>query len=81
MIGKVTVKAIHESDLVRVLKRLNLYEGVVEGRYKCFACGKEITLESMGGLFKGKDGNINFVCDDVKCLVTAAEITSKMIRW
>lgn len=78
--AKVTVKAIHDTDLVKVLKRLRLYEGVVEGRYRCFVCGRRITFSNMGGLFKSRDGEIHFVCDDIKCLMVAAEITSKMSR-
>jgi len=79
-IAKVTIRAIHDTDLVKVLKKLGLYEGVVEGRYRCFVCGRRITLENIGGLFKSRDGKINLVCNDMKCLMIAAEITSKINR-
>ncbi|RLG83078.1 MAG: hypothetical protein DRO40_05880 [Thermoprotei archaeon] len=78
MVSKVTIKAIHDTDLVKILKRLGLYEGVVEGNCKCFVCGRRITLDNIGGLFKSRDGKINFVCNNMKCLMTAAEITSKI---
>ena len=78
--ARVALRAIHDTDLVKVLKRLGLYEGVVEGRYRCFVCGRRITLENLGGLFKSRDGRINFVCNNMKCLMIAAEITSKMNR-
>ena len=77
MVAKVTIRAIHDTDLVKVLKKLGLYEGVVEGRYKCFECGVRITLENLGGLFKDEDGKINFVCNNIKCLMKATEITSR----
>lgn len=79
-IAKVTIRAIHDTDLVKVLKKLGLYEGIVEGRYRCFVCGRKITLSNIGGLFKSRDGKINFVCNNMKCLMIAAEITSKMSR-
>jgi len=77
-IARVIIRAIHDTDLVKVLTRLGLYEGVVEGRYRCFVCGERITLDNIGGLFKSRDGKINFVCNNMKCLMTAAEITSKI---
>jgi len=77
---RVTIGAIHDTDLIGVLRKLGLYEGVVEGRYKCFVCGRRITLENIGGIFRSKDEKINFVCDNIKCLITAAEITSKINR-
>jgi len=77
---KITVRAIHDSDLLRVLKRLGLYEGVVEGRFRCFVCGRQINLENLGGLFKSRDGEIHFVCSNARCLAIAAEITSRMMR-
>ena len=78
--AKVTVRAIHDVDLVRVLRRLGLYEDVAGGRCRCFACGRRITPEDIGGLFKGRDGKVNFVCSGVRCLVAAAEVTSRMSR-
>lgn len=75
---RVTLRAIHDTDLVKVLRKLNMYEDIVKGKYRCFVCGKEITLENLGGLFKSRDGKINLVCNDMKCLLTAAEISSKI---
>ena len=77
---KVVLKAIHDVDLVKVLKKLGIYNDVVEGRCRCFVCGRRITLENLGGMFKSRDGRINLVCDDIKCLFTAAEITSKLAK-
>jgi len=78
MRNRVTITAIHDSDLLKVLKRLGLYEGVAEGRFRCFVCGRRISLENLGGLFKSRDGEIHFVCNNMKCLAIVAEITSKM---
>ena len=80
MVAKVTIRAIHDTDLVSVLEKLGLYKDVVEGKYRCFVCGEKITLKDMGGLFKSRDGKINFVCSNMKCLMIASEITSKTCR-
>jgi len=77
---RITIGAVHDTDLVGVLRKLGLHEGVVEGKYKCFVCGRKITLENLGGMFRSRDEKINFVCDNIKCLITAAEITSKINR-
>ena len=76
--AKVTLKAVHDTDLIRVLKKLGIYDDVVSGKFRCFICGKPITLENLGGMFKSRDGKIHLVCNDVKCLLAAAEVTSKI---
>ena len=78
MRNRIVLKAVHDVDLVKVLKRLGIYNDIIEGKYRCFVCGKKITLENLGGMFKSMDGKINLVCDDIKCLFIAAEITSKI---
>ena len=78
--NKVTLTAVHDTDLKRVLIRLGLYKGILEGKYKCFVCGKVINLKNLGGIFKSKDGKIHIVCNDIKCILTAAEITSKISK-
>ena len=52
---KITIRAIDDAVLVGVLKRLGLYEGVVEGRYRCFSCGRRITFSNLGGYYHPVD--------------------------
>ncbi len=42
--AKVTLRAVHDTDLIKVLGRLGVYDAVVSGKYKCFVCGKTITF-------------------------------------
>ena len=49
MLGKyvfknVEVPAISEDILPEVLKKLELYEDVVNGHAKCYICGRQLTL-------------------------------------
>ena len=65
------VKAIHDNDLERVLKRLGLYEKLVRGELKCTICGRPLTLENLGGLYK-ENREIKLVCNRIGCLAEAA---------
>ena len=66
------VKAIHDSDLEKVLKKLGLYERLVRGELKCAICGRPLTLENLGGLYR-ENGEVKLVCNRIECLVEAAE--------
>lgn len=80
MTTKVTLTAVHDTDLLKVLKKLNIYDSIVRGELQCSICGKKIVLENLGGLYKGCDGSAKLVCNNIKCLYKAAEITSRSQR-
>jgi len=80
IMNRVTITAVHDTDLKKVLIKLGLYKRILKGEYKCFICGKPINLKNLGGIFKSKDGKIHVVCNDIRCLLTAAEITSKISK-
>jgi hypothetical protein len=46
----VEVPAISGEILPEVLKRLELYEDIVNGRAKCYICGRQVTLETIGAI-------------------------------
>ena len=66
------VKAIHDSDLERVLERLGFYERLIRGELRCAICGRPLTLENLGGLYR-ENGEVKLVCNRIECLVEAAE--------
>ncbi len=66
------VKAIHDTDLERVLKKLGLYEKLVAGELRCSICGRLLTLENLGGIYR-ENGEVKLVCNKIECLVEAAE--------
>ncbi len=66
------VKAIHDTDLERVLRKLGLYERLVRGELRCAICDRPLTLENLGGLYR-ENGEVKLVCNNIKCLVEAAE--------
>jgi len=66
------VKAIYDSDLEKILKKLGLYERLLKGELKCAICGRPLTLENLGGLYR-ENGEVKLVCESIQCLVEAAE--------
>ena len=71
------IKAVHDNDLVGVLKKLGVYEGIVNKMYSCIICGKKITLDNLGAIVRLD--SVKFVCDDPTCLYKAAKLM-KIIR-
>jgi len=65
------IKAIHDTDLERVLKKLGLYEKLVKGKLRCAICGRSLSLENLGGLYK-EGGEVKLVCNRIGCLTEAA---------
>jgi len=75
---KVKLTAIHDTDLEKALIKLEVYENVLQGKYRCYVCGKVITIDTLGAFFKTRDGTLHFVCNDVKCLTTIIEVMKKL---
>jgi len=65
------VKAIHDTDLEEVLKKLKLYDRLLRGEFKCAICGCPLTLENLGGLYR-ENGEVKLACERIQCLVEAA---------
>ncbi len=56
-----TIKAVHDSDLKPVLKKLGYWDKLQKGELKCKTCGKTITFDNLAGMKKEK-GEIVFYC-------------------
>jgi len=69
------IKAVHDVDLERVLRRLGLYEKLARRELRCAVCGRPLSLESLGRLYK-ENGEVKLVCNRIECLVEAARIVS-----
>ena len=46
------IKAVHDVDLERVLRRLGLYEKLARGELRCVVCSRPLSLENLSGLYK-----------------------------
>ena len=58
--------AIHDNDLLNVLKNLKCLSKFKKGKLKCTFCGSKITFNNLHSLFP-ESGKIKFVCDKNNC--------------
>ncbi len=54
------LKAVHDVDWERVLRRLGLYEKLARGELRCAVYDCPLSLENLGGLYK-EDGGVKLV--------------------
>jgi len=73
---RIHVTAISYEDVAGLLRRLELYDDVVKGKITCHICGKEVTLENIGGVTV-VGGKAILVCDKPDCIARAAVLSSK----
>jgi len=66
---RITITAVHERELERVLKRLGLLKKVERGEIRCPFCGRILTVNSIGAIAP-LDG-VKLVCDNPKCIYRA----------
>ena len=77
---KVELTAIHDVDLKKVLIKLGLYDKVVNGEVKCFVCGRPINWNNIGGVFKSKDDSLHLICNNMKCLLIASQLSAEITK-
>jgi hypothetical protein len=78
MLGKyvfknVEVPAISEDILPEVLKKLELYEDVVNGHAKCYICSRQYTIGGIAML----NGKPVLICSKPSCIGRASLIIKK----
>jgi len=67
------IKAVHDTDLEKVLRKLGLYDKIARGELRCSICGQKLSIESLGGMYRDEKRDLKLVCDRITCLVRAAE--------
>lgn len=72
----VEVPTISEEILPEVLKRLELYEDVVNGRAKCYICGRQVTLDTIGAISM-VNGKPVLICIKPSCIGRASYTTKR----
>jgi len=63
-------------DMPGILKKLGMFEDAEAGRLRCHFCGKPVSLQNIGDIFK-HEGQIRVVCNNIKCLYEAAMMATK----
>jgi hypothetical protein len=72
----VEVSAISEEVLPEVLKKLGLYEDVVNGHAKCYICGRQLALDTIGAIAM-LDGKPALICSKPSCIGRASLIAKR----
>jgi hypothetical protein len=72
----VKIPAINEEMLPEVLKKLELYEDVVNDRVKCYICGRQVTLDTIGAIAM-LDGKPVLICSKPSCIGKASLIIKR----
>lgn len=67
------MKAVHDKDLEKLLKSLNVYDDVVNRKCTCLFCRNIITLENIDSIVPYEQ-TIQFTCDNTDC-------HTKLLGW
>ena len=72
----VEIPAINDEILPEVLKKLELYEDAVNDRVKCYICGRQVTLDTIGAIAM-LDGKPVLICSKPSCIGKASLIIKR----
>lgn len=61
-----TIKAVHDDDLVSLLKSLDVYDAIISRELKCCYCGINICLDNILAILPIAD-KIEICCDKPEC--------------
>jgi len=61
------IKAVHDDNLIPLLKNLGLYDGLMAGKIKCKFCREAVTLDNLSAVVPDS-GNVGLACDKPRCL-------------
>jgi hypothetical protein len=69
----VEIPAISEEALPEMLKKLGLYEDVLNDQAKCYICGRKVTLDIIGAIALIDEKPV-LICSKPSCIARASLI-------
>ncbi len=57
-----------DSDVKGILKKIGSYENIVAGKIECTICQQLLTLQNLQIIYKNKENDYSFVCDNPYCI-------------
>ena len=63
----VQLNAIHDKDLMPLLREHQLETPLAQGMLRCHSCDRSITWDNIGGI-AFKEGRMVLYCEDMGCL-------------
>ena len=73
------IKAVHEAELEKYLKSLDIFNEIKEGKYQCRHCKTTITLENFLCMYPFND-EIVMCCDNPKCYQKALKEAKEALQ-
>lgn len=67
-----TVNAVHEDHFESFLRKLGVFDGVMNGVKKCKFCSEVVEYEHISSVF-AESGDIKFVCEKPECIAKFSE--------
>lgn len=70
--AKETVNAVHDDKFEGFLRKLGVYNDVINGGKKCKFCGEAVNYDHISTVF-AESGDIKFVCEKPECVAKFSE--------
>lgn len=70
--AKESVSAVHDDMFEGFLRKLDVYDDVINGRKKCKFCGEVVDYDHISSVF-AESGDIKFVCEKPECIAKFSE--------
>ena len=64
---KITLNAIKDSDLKKVLEEYSIFKRIIDKEILCKCCNDVISLENFGAIHV-KNGKLIIFCNNIECL-------------
>ncbi len=73
----VNVVAVHDVDLEKALRRLDIYPKLINGTMNCMICEETVNMENLGALMR-VNGKVRVICDKPACFSTAMKMSKAL---
>lgn len=77
LVSYVDVVAVHDIDLEKALRKLGIYEKLVEGSINCMICEERVDLDNLGALMR-VNGKVKVICDRPACVSMAMKMSKAL---
>lgn len=67
-----TINAVHEDQFEVFLRKLGVFDDVMNGVKKCKFCGTPVNYDHIATIF-AESGDIKIVCDKPECMAKLSE--------
>ena len=78
-VKKISLPAIHDKDLEKILSDYDLIEDFKKLKLNCFNCNEVINNENLTGVIADNE-TLLFVCDNPDCLAHATSMNERNIE-